>query len=431
MCGIAGILSRDPALAHAVLPQMVAAQTHRGPDDCGVLYDTLGEYHVAFGFRRLAILDLTPTGHQPMVHPVTGDVLIFNGEIYNFRRLRKELEALGETFTSTGDTEVLLRALVKWGKAALSRLEGMFALAFFERKNGRILLARDPVGMKPLYIAETANVVLFASEVRAILASGLVPKKLLPAGVASLLAFGAVQEPATLFRGIRLLESGTWQEFNPAGHGAAWLAQPPKSYWDYPTTHPAISVPQAVADVRETLSAAVRDHLESDVPVGVFLSSGLDSTLIAALGAKYSPLLRIAPETRFDSILAPNAGLPEVMPEASFPARVLVMPREVGFQAFEVFVNERRSQFTQSTVDDKALVNFHVQAVGGIAGKAFKGSFTAAEQQDRGKRKPAKMKAAPHEVKAFRYQISIGRGRIRNHAGNLLPKFLRDDFVGV
>ena len=291
MCGIAGILSPVESTVRRALPPMVEAQTHRGPDDSGLEYRRMGSLHLGLGFRRLAILDLSPAGHQPMVHPDTGDLLIFNGEIYNFRRLRIELEAAGERFTSQCDTEVLLRALTLWGSDALPKLEGMFAFAFFDQRRQRLLLARDPAGIKPLFIAEFDGSLLFASEVRALHATGFIPQEINLQAVAGFLAYGALQQPHTLFNSIHALAPGSWQEFRPCSTGT-WVSNRPKRHWNYPPPRYDLGLEQAIEEVGTTLDSVVRDHLVADVPVGIFLSSGLDSTIIAGLAARHTSSAR-------------------------------------------------------------------------------------------------------------------------------------------
>jgi asparagine synthase (glutamine-hydrolysing) len=152
-------------------------QCHRGPNDTGETFHPFGDRILALGHRRLSIIDLSCAGHQPMVHPKTHDELIFNGEIYNFQVIRNELEAAGEKFSGHSDTEVLLHALSRFGPQCISRLQGMFAFAFYNKHENSLLIARDSVGIKPLYIAQTQDAILFASEVRAILAHWINPKK--------------------------------------------------------------------------------------------------------------------------------------------------------------------------------------------------------------------------------------------------------------
>ena len=232
MCGIAGIVSPDAGEVPPAVRRMTQSLVHRGPDDAGIETFSFGGAAAGFGFRRLAILDLTPAGHQPMLHPTTGDCLVFNGEIYNFKHLRAELEARGSVFRGHGDTEVLLEALVTWGAEALPRLEGMYALAFHDQRADRILLARDPLGIKPLYVAESAGRLVFASEVRAVLASGIVPVEWDPAGVATLLAYGAPQDPFTLLRAIRSFPAGGCEWIRDSGGRVQ--REGPRRFWRFP-----------------------------------------------------------------------------------------------------------------------------------------------------------------------------------------------------
>jgi len=291
MCGICGIIGADPRDVEPAVRRMMRAMLHRGPDDEGSVELPLAAHEgsavAGFGFRRLAILDLSPAGHQPMVNHATGDCLVFNGEIYNFRTLRARLQAQGVSFTSTGDSEVLLQALSTWGERALDMLDGMFAFAFYEARNRRILLARDPFGIKPLYLAHVAGGLAFASEVRALLASGLVPDDLDPAGVASYLAYGATQDPLTMHRAIRSLGAGS----------AAWVSWPViapavRRFWTFPWPQPAPEDPLLLQAVQTKLSDTVGDQCLADVPTGVFLSGGIDSAVVAALASRHVQELR-------------------------------------------------------------------------------------------------------------------------------------------
>jgi asparagine synthase (glutamine-hydrolysing) len=224
-----------------------------------------------------------------MIHAETGNSLVFNGEIYNFRRLRDDLEARGVMFRGHSDTEVLLHALVAWGDAALSRLEGMYAFAYHDRSANRILIARDPLGIKPLYLAYHAGTTVFASEIRTILATGMIPDDLDAAGIATLLAYGAPQAPATIHRSIRMFPAGCFQWIDPPGS----VPSKPCRFWSFPSVDRGlIDAGQAERSVRQLLDDAVRDHLVSDVPIGVFLSAGIDSTVLAALAARHAGGLR-------------------------------------------------------------------------------------------------------------------------------------------
>src|SRR5271170_3720208 len=215
MCGIIGILSRKAPIPPGVLEQATASLAHRGPDDSGTVLlavqpkDMQPEAtEIGFGHRRLSILDLSPLGHQPMHDPVSGNWIVYNGEIYNFRVLRNELEAAGVRFKSHSDTEVILAAYRVWGESCLTRLGGMFAFGLWDAPRKRLLLVRDPLGIKPLYYYHSAQNFIFASEMRTLLGTGLVPRKLDPAGVVSYLEFGSVYEPWTIVEGVKAVPPG-------------------------------------------------------------------------------------------------------------------------------------------------------------------------------------------------------------------------------
>ncbi len=267
------------------------AMVHRGPDDEGYEQLELGGAYDApvagFGFRRLSILDLSPAGHQPMFNRATGDCLIFNGEIYNFRWLKSKLKAEGVEVESTGDTEVLLKSLSRWGEAVLNELDGMFAFAFYEAKTRRVLLARDPFGIKPLYVSQLSRGFVFASEVRAVLASGLVPDDLDPAGIASYLAYGSPQDPLTVHSAIKSFPAGSAAWVGRSIAEGMPLAQP-RRYWQFPDAVAPFSEKDAIWRIEDDLQQSVRDQCEADVPLGVFLSGGIDSGTIAALARKWS-----------------------------------------------------------------------------------------------------------------------------------------------
>ena len=296
MCGICGVISADPRPVEPAVRAMMHAMVHRGPDDEGFEVLSLGGSETAgpvagFGFRRLAILDLSAAGHQPMFNQHTGDCLVFNGEIYNFRQLRTELQMAGVVFRSTSDTEVLLQALCTWGEGAVEKLQGMFAFAFYHASSQRILLARDPLGIKPLYVAALPDRFVFASEVRAILASGLVPADLDHAGISAMLAYGAPQDPLTVHKHIRSLGAGAFQWVDAeAVRGRRAGA---KAFWCFPQPSGERSSQQdAKQQVRALLEQSVADHLVADVPVGVFLSAGIDSISIAAIAKRYNENVR-------------------------------------------------------------------------------------------------------------------------------------------
>ncbi len=266
--------------ANGAVASMVRQLEHRGPDDQGLETIRISAGPLTLGFRRLAIIDLSPAGHQPMYDPVTGNWVVFKGEIYNFRELRAELHALGESdWRSTSDTEVILKAYRRFGERCLDRLHGMFALAIWDARRERLLLARDRLGIKPLYYHYGAGRLIFASELRAILAGGLVPATPCLEAVDSYLELGAVQEPLTMIEGVRSLGAGSFAIVTANGFAE-------HSYWNlsaFAGTERQVDEAAAIARVRTILEQAVARHLIADVPVGVFLSGGLDSTSLVAL----------------------------------------------------------------------------------------------------------------------------------------------------
>jgi asparagine synthase (glutamine-hydrolysing) len=283
MCGIFGIFSKQGRVPDAVLENAARSLAHRGPDDSGtVLVEThRRDRQVGLAHTRLSIIDLSPLGHQPMEDAPTGNWIVFNGEIYNFRELRAELEAAGNRFRSHSDTEVILTAYRTWGAASFGRLRGMFAFALWDASSQKLLLVRDPMGIKPLYYYDSEKYFLFASEVRTLLQTGLAPRRLDPPGVYSFLAFGSVYEPHTIIDGISAV---------PPGNIIAWengmLSS--REYWNMLPEFNSDATPgakngAAAHGLHERLRHAVRSHLVSDVPVGVFLSGGIDSSALVAL----------------------------------------------------------------------------------------------------------------------------------------------------
>lgn len=269
---------------------MMTSMIHRGPDDGGFeTFSLAGGGSGALGFRRLAIIDRTLSGHQPMVHPSTGDMLVFNGEIYNYRQLRAELVAAGACFRGESDTEVLLHALTVFGPAVLGRLHGMYALAFFRASDRKVLLARDPLGIKPLYVGRTARGVVFASEVRALLASGECPLDLDPAGIAGMLAYGAVQSPRTVFSRVRSFPAGHFQWID-TGDLATFGEARQRRFWSYPSvaTAPAPDAPGVVRFLRgvdRSTGDAAGDPGRGGAPIlGVLPRPSRIDPLVAAPG---------------------------------------------------------------------------------------------------------------------------------------------------
>jgi asparagine synthase (glutamine-hydrolysing) len=287
MCGIAGVIGRIDEANTTALRRMSEALIHRGPDGHGTWHsppDDAG-WGAMLAHRRLAILDLSPAGAQPMIDPVTGDVIVFNGEIYNYLELRERLAAEGHSFRSTGDTAVMLRALGAHGREAVSWLRGMFTFAFWDQGSRQLLIARDPLGIKPLYLARNRDraagwSIAFASELRALLASGLLgTPRLEPRAVSSMVWNGFVVGPETGVAGVELLWPG--QVLTIDGGGAEVLAE---DFWRIPAGPPGGPVDE------ERLAAAIEEsvrlHLASDVPLAVFLSGGVDSSATANLAQR-------------------------------------------------------------------------------------------------------------------------------------------------
>ena len=272
MCGIAGILTPDAPPDRAVLARMLSAQRHRGPDGEGaVVSGPLG-----LGAVRLAVLDRTAAASQPMTTRSGRFTLAYNGEVYNWRELRRELEGQGLSFRSSGDTEMVLQALGHWGEAALERFDGVFALAFWDDRERRLVLARDRIGVRPLYWAEAGRDLLFASEIKGILASGRVRPSVDGPALAELFRFQNVWSQRTLFSGVLPVPPGavlSWKD------GRRTL----RNGWrfDFPGGGTETEA-GAVDALRGLLAGAVSRQLASDVPLGCALSGGLDGAALAA-----------------------------------------------------------------------------------------------------------------------------------------------------
>jgi asparagine synthase (glutamine-hydrolysing) len=252
---------------------------HRGPDDRGVYASPDGQ--VLFVHRRLSLIDLTTAGRQPMATPDGRHWVVYNGEFYNFASVRVELESRGERFTSQSDTEVLLRLLVCEGPAGLARVRGMFALAWWDSATHTLLLARDRYGIKPLYVAQHDGRVAFASEVRALRQSGVVPRSINPAAVLAFLQWGSIPAPLTWLNDVTALAPGTWQRWHGDGRTEQGHFADVRTSW-VTTDHP-VSENDLISATRTALSDSVRAHLIADVPVGVFLSGGIDSSALVSL----------------------------------------------------------------------------------------------------------------------------------------------------
>lgn len=277
MCGICGIVSSDPVVDEEPVVRMQKAIVHRGPDGAGKFCDS----HIALAMRRLSIIDING-GQQPLTNEDRSLVLIANGEIYNYIEIRKQLEDRGHTFRTNSDCEVILHLYEDYNTACVHHLRGMFAFALWDTKNDRLVLARDRIGEKPLYLYETSNSLLFASELKVLLHSGVVPFLFDPDAINLYFYYQYVPEPKTPIKGVRKL---------PAGHICCidvkeWKITQ-KCYWRMEDA-PALTGDPATL-IRKELEEISKLIIRSDVPVGVALSGGLDSGAIAALAAKEYP----------------------------------------------------------------------------------------------------------------------------------------------
>ena len=287
MCGLTGLFNRNgEPVSPVILRKMTDAIAHRGPDGEGFYIDSF----VGLGHRRLAIIDLSPAGHQPMVTPDGQYAIAYNGEVYNFNAIRLELEAMGHQFRSRTDSEVILHAYAQWGADALLRFNGMFAFAIWDKQRQELFLARDRFGVKPMYYAQIGDKFLFGSEIKAILAHPECSTEMDQKGLVEYFTFQNFFTDRTLFRGIRLLPAGTFLRISL---GDIELPKPVQ-YWDYHFTEPA-----SPKDEREYLEEldrlfvqAVNRQLMSDVPVGTYLSGGMDSGSITAIAARQLPEMR-------------------------------------------------------------------------------------------------------------------------------------------
>jgi asparagine synthase (glutamine-hydrolysing) len=289
MCGIVGIVAHNSRVDPDILERATRSLSHRGPDDSGTIIireNAPMPVEIGLGNRRLAILDLSPLGHQPMRDPETGSWIVYNGEIYNFREIRAELEREGIQFDSHSDTEVLLKAYRQWGESVLPKLRGMFAFAIWDGQRHRLLLARDPMGIKPIYYGVFGKTLLFASELRTLLGTGLIPRRMDCAGLLNYLTFGSLYDPITLVEGISCLRPG---------HYLMWEngALRDTKYWDLlenrqgSSSNHSHASPAQRKNQEEEIFAVIEQSVSmqtvSDVPVGVFLSGGIDSSSLVGL----------------------------------------------------------------------------------------------------------------------------------------------------
>jgi asparagine synthase (glutamine-hydrolysing) len=279
MCGIIGLWFKGGRGGGAEsVERAVSVLTHRGPDDFGIVKISPlgGDGSITLGHRRLSIIDLSDGGHQPMCDPETGNWIVYNGEVYNFAELRTELESRGCVFSSDSDTEVILQSYRVWGKDCVRRWRGMFAAAIWDNVSQELFLVRDRLGIKPLYYSLVDGQFLFASEIRALLATDLISRKINLAALNSYLMFGAVQDPITIIEDILSLPPAHTLTVNADGLRL-------EEYWELPLEGAGdqASLASATERIASRLEEAVQLRLVSDVPLGVFLSGGIDSSALA------------------------------------------------------------------------------------------------------------------------------------------------------
>ncbi len=322
MCGITGVMQfQDGARVEAAtLRRMCAAMVHRGPDDEGIYTDGA----VGIGMRRLSIVDLA-TGHQPLSNEDGTVWIVFNGEIYNHAVLREKLQALGHQYRTHSDTETIIHLYEEYGADCVKHLRGMFAFAIWDARRKRLFIARDRLGIKPLYYKLTSEQIVWGSEIKVVLAGSGASAELERAGLPEFLAFGYLSGERTFYRGIRKLMPGHWMEVDPSGQIKI------EQYWDLPVTENERAQPQSyyIQMYRSMLEEAVSSHLMSDVPLGVFLSGGVDSSAVAALMTK----IRQAPVETFSVGYAEDAY--SELPYAR------IVAKHLNSQHHEVLVSEQ------------------------------------------------------------------------------------------
>lgn len=287
MCGIFGIALADSQIARELFEQSLSLIHHRGPDFTGINYDDVS--NVGLGHKRLSIVDLTELGSQPMSSDNLSYEIIFNGEIYNFKELKKELISLGYSFKSQSDTEVLLNSYVEWGPNSVSRLKGMFSLAIFDKRKKTIFLSRDRVGEKPLFYSLYKNNFFFCSEIKPILNYEKQLNKIDPYSFSYLFEHGFTKGDRSIFKNIHKLTPGNSLEFDLVNRSYKII-----NYWSITkqiqsklSNTPVCSEEKLVNKLEARLESAVKSQLYADVPIGIMLSGGLDSSLITAIASRF------------------------------------------------------------------------------------------------------------------------------------------------
>jgi asparagine synthase (glutamine-hydrolysing) len=347
MCGIAGAFAfgaEARPVDRAVVMQLNELQRHRGPDGCGLW--SSDDHRIMLGHRRLAIIDTGVSGAQPMWDATRRWVISFNGEIYNYRSLREELEHLGCIFQTNSDTEVLINTIARWGEAGLLKLRGMFTFALWDTLKQELWLARDPYGIKPLYVAESDGTVWFASQARPLATCAPVDTQRDAAGLVGFYVWGHVPEPFSWWAGIRMFPAGHVQRIRRGSAAGA-----PKEFariQDYYLSQPA--EPLAAGELRVLLQDSVRHHLIADVPVGIFLSAGIDSNVIASLAGECGTTLHTV-TLAFDEY---SGTADDEAPLAELAAKALRSDHatvRIGSDEFDGLLDDFLKSMDQPTID--------------------------------------------------------------------------------
>jgi asparagine synthase (glutamine-hydrolysing) len=347
MCGVAGAFAFGPGaepINRDIILRLNDLQRRRGPDGAGLW--SSDDNCVVLGHRRLAIIDTGSSGAQPMSDATGRWVISFNGEIYNYRALRQELERLGRVFRGRSDTEVLINAVAQWGEAAFRKLRGMYAFALWDSLERELWLARDPYGIKPLYVAVNEGTIWFASQARPLARSAPVDTRRDPAALTGFYLWGHVPEPFSWWTGVRMFPAGHVQRIQSGRN----LANPVAFILVQDTYLSRPAKPLDPGELREMMFDSVRYHLVSDLPVGVFLSSGIDSNVIAALAAEVGTHLRTV-TLAFEEY----AGTPDdEAPLAEAAAKLLGSEHvtvRIGRAEFEALVDDFLGCMDQPTID--------------------------------------------------------------------------------
>jgi asparagine synthase (glutamine-hydrolysing) len=375
MCGVIGVASRSPVTDRSWLEAGCAAMAHRGPDDTGSWWSAAG--NVGLAQRRLAIIDLSPGGHQPMHREANRLSIVFNGEIYNYLDLRDLLKSKGHRFFTQSDTEVVLAAYAEWGIDCLAHLNGMFAIALYDDNRKLLFLARDRAGEKPLFYAATGNEVRFASELKGLMADPRFGRTLDPAALDCFLMMGYVPGGACILKGVRKLPPAHALTFNVAnGELKSWR------YWSMPAA-PAVDDhhdEQLLEELETLLADSVRRQMVADVPVGVLLSGGVDSSLVTAMAARASSRVKTFTvglqghekydETRFARLVANHFGTEHVELEAgdASPDLLNLLARQYDEPIFE-------SSMIPTYLVSRLIRQHCTVALGGDAGDEMFGGY--------------------------------------------------------